>query len=130
MTMACKEEGLSHQQQCYPGDVEYADASRLADGASAAPFVRCNDNGTAYEPFDPPDAGGASDASEAGANCDSNAGLLGFMCPGCTRDDECASGTCVPFTNKGPHCSHACKSSVDCPPPSGGCGNNGFCKPQ
>jgi hypothetical protein len=137
ISIACNEEG-PRSQACYPGDVEYTDASMLADGASMSAFVQCNADGTAYEPLDAAednadgalDGSNGSDGSEAGVNCDLNAGLLGFMCPGCTSDDQCTTGRCVPFNNKGPHCSHACKTGVDCPYPSGGCGNNGFCKPQ
>src|SRR5258705_12551510 len=81
MAIACNEEG-PHPQACYPGDVEYTDASLLPDGASVVAFVRCNGAGTAYEPVDAApnvaDAADEADAQEAGTNCDINVGLLGF----------------------------------------------------
>jgi hypothetical protein len=132
LIVACKEEGLTNGQQCYPGDFEYADAAVSPDGARVTSYLKCTGDGAAYEPYD----GDPNAISEGGEAIDTICDLgqepkLGFMCPGCTTDDQCTTGHCQVFNNKGNHCSHACTSNLDCQtPPSAGCGNNGFCKPQ
>jgi hypothetical protein len=52
---------------------------------------------------------------------------LPYMSP-CDDDAQCETGLCFPFNAKGPHCSMACGSPDDCPPPSTGCNNMGICK--
>jgi hypothetical protein len=66
------------------------------------------------------DAGSDAGPQEAG-------GLLAFMSP-CGTDAQCESGLCFPFNAKGPHCSKACASDADCPPPADGCSNMKVCK--
>jgi len=120
------------EQTCYPGDFVYADAA--PDGARE--YAWCSADGTHYVAYDGdptvvPEAAPADAAAPDASACDPGAGPLAFMCGGCTSNDQCAAGnTCFPFNNKGAHCTHPCKGAIDCPAPSGGCGNQGVCKPQ
>lgn len=118
-------------QSCYPGDFIYG--ARTADGSTT--YEVCGADGAAYEvydgdPFELPDAGQPDgDAGDGALACDPNAGPLPFMCGGCTTNGQCSNrDTCFQFNMKGAHCTHPC--SQGCPPPSGGCGNTGMCKPQ
>jgi hypothetical protein len=125
--VACNVDDNLNGEACYPGDFKYADAS--ADGARS--FVKCARSGEGYEAYDGdpmvvPEAGG-----DVSVNCDPSVGPLGFMCTGCTSDNQCTTGKCVYFMNKGGnHCTHSCTSGAECVSPlSGGCGNQGVCKP-
>ena len=46
----------------------------------------------------------------------------------CEEDAACETGLCYEFPAKGPHCTHGCETSQDCPPPSPGCNMMGLCK--
>jgi hypothetical protein len=57
--------------------------------------------------------------------------VLSFMCPCSTApgSPRCPSlDTCYPYPSKGPHCSHPCRTAMDCAPPSPGCTPMGECK--
>ena len=65
-------------------------------------------------------------APDAGAPS-SDGDLLPFMSE-CTANDECDTGLCFEYGNKGPHCTHDCTVDTDCEAPSPGCNNKGVCK--
>lgn len=126
----------ARSEACAPGDFEPAP---LGDGGSG--FLRCSGDGSAYLAYDGPDPNAPPDAGTADAGtgevgapsaCSTSPGAIGFMCPGCATDSDCAPGlVCFPFVNKtgGNLCTRSCKDPTSCPSPSTGCGNNGHCKP-
>lgn len=66
-----------------------------------------------------PDADGSADAAPAAKKA---------LLEACTQNEECETGLCFSFNQKGQRCSKACTSSSDCPPPSTGCNLQGICK--
>jgi hypothetical protein len=47
----------------------------------------------------------------------------------CVGDEDCQSGLCFEYGEKGPHCTVPCPAAPDtCPAPSSGCNNKGVCK--
>jgi len=132
---ACDTE-TPNSDACSPGDFERI---ALADGGAS--FLQCTAEGGAYVAYDGPDPNALADVAVADASgdapsaCDpaANGGKLPFMCFGCTVDGDCAAGlVCFSFPNKGGNvCTRVCSTASQCPtPPSGGCGNNGHCKPE
>lgn len=124
---------------CLPEDVERC---TCADGKTG--FTVCDPRAGAFYGA----CNCAIDASpylpEAGVEASSEGGgegggtmmmcggpVLSFMCA-CSQSagsPQCSTGDmCYPFPSKGPHCTHACKTPMDCPPPSPGCTPMGVCK--
>lgn len=125
LVLASCTDPATHGEACLPGDF----IARTGDGGEE--LYRCSPDGAAYEPYDGPDPNVVPDAN----SCTTAQGAkLGFMCPGCTADADCAEGlVCFDFPNKGGFlCTRVCATATaatDCPAPSEGCGNNGHCKP-
>lgn len=69
----------------------------------------------------------AVDAGEPDATI-ADAGRLGFLAP-CETNEQCETGLCHTFSQKGTFCTKACTLPADCPPPSNGCNNQGICRP-
>jgi hypothetical protein len=135
LVFAC-EGATQRSEECLPGDFE---AVKLADGGPG--FLRCNNEGGAYVPYDgsnpntPGDSALPDAGEDAAPRCSTaNGQKLGFMCPGCVTNADCESNDCFSFPNKGGNlCTYPCTSAnaaaVCVPPYSAGCGNNGNCKP-
>jgi hypothetical protein len=62
-----------------------------------------------------------------GADGGTDGGLLPFLSP-CTTSAQCQTGLCFDFPAKGTHCTKACTTPTDCPPPSPGCNPQGVCR--
>jgi hypothetical protein len=73
----------------------------------------------------PPDAAPEIDADPTAPD----AGLAAFG-EECMENEDCESGLCFPFNNRGPHCTIPCDSPEDCPDPAFGCNGMGVCKVQ
>lgn len=124
---------------CLPGDVE-----RCTCAGGKSGFTVCDPNAGAFygacncaidaSPY-LPEAGveaGPEEGGEGGGMTMMCGGpVLEFMCP-CSMAagaPQCPSGdSCYPYPSKGPHCSHPCKSNLDCASPSPGCTPMGECK--
>ena len=124
-TTACTTE----RPACYAGDFIACTCSNGARGYAACQpgeglFVPCICNGMTPGAKSPADAG----ASDGSGGTSSKKGFL----EACSTDEECTSGLCQEFPGKGAQlCSSPCKqetAATDCPPPSGGCNNQGVCK--
>src|SRR5579864_7229163 len=91
---------------CYPGGYQACDSAGGGYGA-------CDCSGD--EPW-------LTDAAADGAVSEScDGGTLGFLCPCDPSANGCGAGyECFSFPSKGAHCTKACSSSTDCPPPSPG----------
>lgn len=122
----------SEQAACYAGDFRACtcddgrrgfaacDAAADAYGACASCGLVPGATWTA--------AGGAGGGGGAGgAGGATTTTKLGFM-ETCALDEDCESGICHVYTAKGPRCTLHCQTAADCPPPSVGCNNMGFCK--
>lgn len=49
----------------------------------------------------------------------------------CTVNEDCESGVCHDFPNQGGMlCTLTCQDDNECPAPSSGCNNMGFCRPN
>ena len=124
---ACSTE-TSHGEACYPGDTRDCACPGGVTGRQ-----RCAADGSGYSAVTTADAcncvGDLPDSCVAGAPvvCDGSAGKLAFMCP-CESADQCGTGNCFAFNQKGKHCTQACTVSIDCPSPSCACNNQGVCK--
>jgi hypothetical protein len=126
-----------NSEYCDPGDFA---AFSLADGGAG--FYQCLGDGSAYvlysgpNPNEPPEDAGSYDA--AGACSTAGGQKLGFMCAGCTTNEDCGTQdgmpmVCFSFPNKGGNlCTLSCTTATSsvCVAPSAGCGNNGHCKPS
>jgi hypothetical protein len=64
-----------------------------------------------------------ADAGDAGAD----SALIPFMSP-CDTNEQCETGLCFSFNQKGTRCSKPCKTNDECTPPSTGCNGQGVCK--
>ncbi len=72
-----------------------------------------------------PGGGGPGGAGGAGGG-----GLAGFAEP-CAENSDCESGVCHNFPMQGGMlCTETCMNDNDCPAPSSGCNNMGFCRPS
>lgn len=117
--LACAPE----RPDCYEGDFggctcEDGRAGYRACAADAR-FGACVCDGTT------PGLDGSFDEApdaEAGASA-----KLPFM-SACTTDEECETGRCHSFTQRGSFCTKSCESVTDCPAPSTGCNRRGICK--
>ena len=128
---------------CLPGDVERC---TCADGKNG--FTVCDLNAGAFygacnctldgSPYLPeagveasPEEGGEGGGEGGGMALNCSGSVLEFMCP-CSMAAGAApcpsADTCYPYPSKGPHCSHPCKSNLDCASPSPGCTPMGECK--
>ncbi len=72
-------------------------------------------------------ASGANNRPESGTRD-------GALYDGCTSDDQCDSGLCKDYLNRGVQlCTEACSASNPCPAQNGVsvvCNNMGFCRPD
>jgi hypothetical protein len=115
---------------CLSGDVERCtcadgrDGFTVCDLKAGAFYGACNCAIDASPYL--PEAG-----VEGGGGLMCSGPVLSFMCPCSTAagSPPCPSAdTCYPYPSKGPHCSHECRSNMDCAAPSPGCTPNGECK--
>jgi hypothetical protein len=67
----------------------------------------------------------AADASPA--TQDAAPGQLEYL-EACQTNEQCQSGLCFNFNQKGPHCTKECTTAAECPAPSPGCNGMGVCK--
>ncbi len=123
----------SEQPACYAGDFR---ACTCADGRRG--FAACDAAADAYgacascglvpgATWTASSGGGAGSGGAGGAGGATTTTKLGFM-ETCAVDEDCESGICHVYTAKGPRCTLHCQTAADCPPPSVGCNNMGFCK--
>jgi hypothetical protein len=121
-TSACTKEGST----CYAGDFIACTCTNGARGYAACQpseglFVPCICDGKVP----------GARAIDAGSDVDAAPSKRAFL-EACTTNEECASGICQEYPNKGSRlCSNKCTqgtATTDCPAPSGGCNNQGVCK--
>lgn len=104
---------------CYPGDKRACEC--VGTGAGYQP---CNTAGDGYAACEC--SASTSTSSGAGGQGGADA-LLPFMAE-CTDSSQCATGLCFAYSSKGSHCTVNCADDTQCPSPSPGCNNAGFCK--
>ncbi|NUO47631.1 MAG: hypothetical protein HOV80_02115 [Polyangiaceae bacterium] len=72
----------------------------------------------------------ATSGSTASSTATTGGGMAQFAEP-CTGNDDCESGVCHDFPNQGGLlCTLTCQDDNECPAPSSGCNNMGFCRPN
>lgn len=123
--------GCSETRACYEGDFEACTCSDGREGFAACDVAKgtygaCGSCGDVPGLTTSLGGGGSAGGGGAGGAMTSSA-KLGFL-ESCEKDEDCESGICHVYTAKGPRCTLACQTAADCPSPSPGCNNMGFCK--
>jgi hypothetical protein len=111
---------------CYDGDFQACTCANAASG-----YQQCVQQGGGFAPCvcdgTTPGVDGSIEAGKAPDVVVSDGGKIGFMGE-CTANEECETDNCRNFPSRGNFCTHSCKLTSDCPPPSGGCNPQGVCK--
>jgi hypothetical protein len=121
VTSACFE----NDPACYAGDYRAC----TCPGAPASGYQACvATDGWAACVCDGTTPGVDGKAPDADAGAEAAPPAKKALLEACTQNEECETGLCFSFNQKGQRCSKACTSSADCPPPSTGCNLQGICK--
>jgi len=118
---------------CYAGDFRACTCLDATNGYQACrpaenTYTPCRCDGTTpgVDPG-PPEAGLDEDGGDGGDGA-IDAAPRKYMEP-CKISQECDTGLCSSFGERGRVCTRLCSGPSDCPPPADTCTNTGFCRP-